>query len=131
MVAVVCLEVEEAVVSLVLAELAVVDSVEEDVKELEMVPKLASLVAVILLTNQTVSLGSVTKCVSITVVGRYISGPPASVFIAVGTCSSVTVTYTVSFSFFPPSSSPFSPPSFAAGAVTVTVFGISVVSDFS
>lgn len=93
MVAVVCVEedkIEEVVVSVLLAGVAVVDSVEDDEKELEVLLKLAPLVAVILPTNHTVSLGNVTNIVSTTVVGMYISGPPASVFIAIGTCSTDT-----------------------------------------
>ena len=72
MVAVVCVEnetIDELVMFVLLAKLAVVDSVEEDEKGREVLLKLASLFAVILATNHTVSLGNVTKCVSTTVVG--------------------------------------------------------------
>lgn len=67
-VAVTCVE-EETVDELVVSVLAVVDSVEEDEEELEVLVKFAPLVAVILATNHTVSLGNVTKCVFTTVVG--------------------------------------------------------------
>lgn len=83
-------KVEEIVVSVLTAGVAMVDSLEDDEKELEVLLKLAPLVAVMLPTNHTVSLGNVTNIVSTTVVGTHISGPPASVFIAVGICSTVT-----------------------------------------